>query len=59
LSASFSRADSDSRGTARRSHKSQLGDRSDSSKRLRAWAKSSGAAWNAPAAKAFHHIELA
>lgn len=44
---------------ALQSHKSQLGGRSEFPKRMRAWAKSTGAAWNVPAAEAFRYIELA
>ncbi|HEV8228850.1 MAG TPA: PIG-L deacetylase family protein [Candidatus Limnocylindria bacterium] len=44
---------------ALQSHVSQLGDRSEFPKRMRAWAKSIGATWDLPAAEAFRLIELA
>jgi LmbE family N-acetylglucosaminyl deacetylase len=43
---------------ALQSHRSQLGGRTEFPKRMRAWAKSIGAAWNIPAAEAFRYIEL-
>ena len=43
---------------ALQSHRSQLGGRTEFPKRMRAWAKSIGAAWNVPAAEAFRYIEL-
>lgn len=39
-------------------HGSQLGGRSGFPTRMRAWAKTTGAAWNIPAAEAFRYLEL-
>jgi len=44
---------------ALRAHSSQIRGGRQFAERLRAWAKSTGAAWQLPAAEAFRYIELA
>lgn len=49
----------DKKIAALQSHVSQLGDRTDFPERMRAWAKTTGAAWEVPHAEAFRYLELA
>ena len=49
----------DKKIAALRSHESQVGGRDEFPKRMRAWSKTIGAAWNVPHAEAFRYLELA